>query len=268
MSTNHPIRILATALVLLLTAAGLSAQGLSYVGSDAIKTGIIDEAAKVFQKKTGASFSVIDAELGQAKGFKAMVEGKFTLVGMTRLPNAEEKKSKPYFKVIGYDGLAIAINAKNPVKNLTKDQMKGLYTGKVTNWKEVGGPDVAVTIYVDSTKTATPDQIKALVNDGAPLGPTKGFPSNEEPLKATEADLGGIYVTSLLFAQSSKLVKVISLDGVSATLESIRSGDYLLTRPLAFASAAAPTGDLKAFYDFIVSDEGQKIVAKQFVTLK
>jgi len=154
------------------------------------------------------------------------------------------------------------------VKNLTKDQMKGIYTGKTTNWKQLGGPDVAVTVYADSTKTATPDQIKALINDGAPLGPMKGFPSNDEPLTATGTDLGGIYVTSLLFVEGSKSVHTVSLDGVEANLASIRSGDYLLTRPLAFASAAAPTGDLKAFYEYMTSDEGQKIVAKQFVTLK
>jgi phosphate transport system substrate-binding protein len=248
--------------------AGLSAQSLSYVGSDAIKVGIIEEASKVFQKKTGASFTVIDGELGQAKGFKAMEEGKFTVVGMTRLPNAEEKKAKPFFKVIGYDGLAVAVNAKNPVKNLTKEQMKGIYTGKVTNWKQVGGPDVAVTVYVDTTKSATPDQIKATINDGAPLGPVKGFASNDEPLAATGTDLGGIYVTSLLFAEASKAVHVVSLDGVSASLESIRNGDYILTRPLALVSAAAPTGELKAFFDFIASDEGQKIVSKEFVALK
>ena len=248
--------------------AGASAQSLSYVGSDAIKTGIIDEASKAFQKKTGAAFTAVDAALGQAKGFKAMLEGKFTLVGMTRLPNAEEKKSKPYFKVIGYDGLAIAVNAKNPIKNLTKDQMKGIYTGKTTNWKQIGGPDAAITVYADSTKTATPDQIKALINDGEALGPMKGFPSNDEPLVATGTDLGGIYVTSLLFVEGSKAVHVVSLDGVAPNLASIRSGDYLLTRPLAFASAAAPTGDLKAFYEYMISDEGQKIVAKQFVTLK
>jgi phosphate transport system substrate-binding protein len=119
--------------------SGSAAAQLAYVGSTTIGEGHIPEAAKAFTAKTGIPFSSIEMP-GSSKGLEMILRGKAQLAGVSRSLTLEEKQRRFYYRIIGYDAVGIYVHPANPVTSLTKQQLKAIHTGKITNWNEVGGP--------------------------------------------------------------------------------------------------------------------------------
>lgn len=241
--------------------------GLIYEGSTTIGENIMPEAVKAFEAKTKVKFDSIGG-LGSGKGFKAVMEGKCNVGGVSRALKADEKKLKPYYQIIGYDAIAIFINAKNPVKDLSKEQLKGIFTGKIKNWKEVGGKDaqIAVITEIKAGERATIAAFKELALDSAEFGPSKEIDKPHDCVKAVAGDENAITHATLAFKESG--AKTITVNKVEPTAKNVRSGAYLLSRPLCLVAKGLPKDDLKKFFDFILSVEGQSIVGKNFVPVK
>jgi len=243
------------------------AGGLTYEGSTTIGENIMPEAAKAFESKTKIKFAAIGG-LGSGKGFKAAMEGTADIGGISRALTHDEKKQKPYYQTIGYDAIAIFVNGKNPVNSLSKDQIKGIFTGKITNWKEVGGADAKIVVVteVKTGERATIKAFKEMALDDAEFGPSKEIDKPHECVQSVSSDEYSITNASLAFKESG--VKVVTVNKIEPSAQSIRSGAYLLSRPLNLVSKELPSGDKKAFFDFILSSEGQSFVGKKFVTVR
>ena len=241
--------------------------GLTYEGSSTIGENIMPDAVKAFEGKTGIKFDTVGL-LGSGKGFKATVEGKAAIGGLSRTLTPDEKKQKVYYQIIGYDAIAVYVNAKNPVKDLSKDQIKGIFTGKIKNWKEVGGPDAPITVITEivSADRATIKEFKELAMDGAAYGPTKEIDKPHDCVKGAAADVNAITYASFSFKESG--VKTIALNKADPTPDNVKSGQYLLSRPLILISKDLPMGDSKKFFEFILSPDGQSIVEKRFIKVK
>ena len=124
--------------------AAYGSDELSYSGSSTIGMSVLDAGAvKAFEQKTGIKFKSIE-QPGSGKGIQALLDGKVTLAGASRSLKPEEKAKKLLGTAIGYDAIAVFVHKNNPVKNLTKEQVKGIFTGKIKNWKEVGGKDALI----------------------------------------------------------------------------------------------------------------------------
>jgi phosphate transport system substrate-binding protein len=276
MVTHRRIAALAAA-VLLLPAAALAADGLSYSGSSTIGQSILEAAGakKAFEAKTGVKFKSFEVP-GSGKGIEALIAGKVSVAGASRPIKPAEKAAGVLGTVIGYDAVAVFVNKENPVKDLSKEQLKGIFTGKIKNWKEVGGKDapIVVNTEIQGAKRATMEMFNEMVMDKAPYG--AGFKEIDLPkdqiIEVARTPNGiGTPSYGLLAAVPPDVrakVKALWVDGVAPTHEDIQSGAYLISRPLNLATMGAPKGDVKAFIDYMLSPAGQAFVGKDFVPVR
>jgi phosphate transport system substrate-binding protein len=251
-------------------------QGLRYVGSSTIGTSILRAGAvDAFAKKSGIKFTAVD-EPGSGKGIQELLQGNTTLAGASRPLRAEEKQQRLIGSIIGYDAIAVFVHASNPVTNLTKEQLKGIFTGAITNWKEVGGKDARITpnTEIQGAKRATMEMFTELVLDDAAHG--KGFREIDLPrdqIVDLAANPNAICSVSLglLAAVPADLrskVKVVAVNGQEPTDSNGQSGSYLISRPLLLVTKGLPAGQVKDFISFMLSPEGQAIVSKNFVAAR
>jgi phosphate transport system substrate-binding protein len=244
---------------------GVLAKGLIYEGSATIGETVMPEAAKAFETKTGVKFDKMGTT-GSSDGFKAVMAGQAAIAGVSRALKRDEKELKPYYQIIGYDGNAVYLHEKNPVQNLSREQLKGIYTGKITNWQEVGGNDAPITVVIANRAHGTVQDFQRAVLDGAEFKPTKEFPQQTDCLKYVATDEHAITNAPMAFKMSR--TKIIGIDKHYPSPESVKSGDYPLSRPLLLVAKGLPQGDVKKFFAFMLSVEGQKIVARYYVPVK
>lgn len=249
------------------TAATAAQEALTYDGSTTISGKILPEAIPAFQQKTGIRFAKVGTS-GAGKGLKAALAGEVDLAGVTRSLTADELAQKPYFQIIGYDALGVFVNDGNPVKALTKAQLKAIFTGKVTNWKDVGGRNEPITTCTElqDSGRATVDGFKSMALDGAAFGPTKQLEDPADCLKLVASSAGAVTPATIAYAIPG--VHAVSLDAVDPLPENVRSGSYLLSRPMLLVARSMPLGARKAFFDFMLSPDGQSVVAKKFVPVR
>jgi phosphate transport system substrate-binding protein len=249
---------------------------ISYSGSSTIGTGVLDAGAvKAFEAKTKIKFTSVE-QPGSGKGVKALIEGKVPLAGASRPLSSEEKRAGLIGHTIGYDAIAIFIHKNNPVKNLSKEQIKGIFTGKIKNWKEVGGKDALIHTNTEilGGKRATTEFFQEHVLDGAPYG--TGFKEIDFPrdqIVEISKDENGICGVSLglkaaLSPDVQGKVKAISVNSIEPNEKNVKSGAYLISRPLLLVTKGLPEGAVKEFISFVLSKDGQAIVAKNFVPVR
>lgn len=240
---------------------------LTYEGSSTISNALLPEAAELFEKKTGISFTSI-GRAGSGKGFKAVMNGECDIAGMSRGLKTGEKKLSPYYQIIGYDAVAIFINAKNPVTGLSNSEIKNIFSGKITNWSQVGGTDGKIEAVIEplESKRATLEVFTKQIMGSTKYGSVKEI---ELPLDCVQ------YVAdnenAITYASTTFLIdetKIISYNNIELNQTNVQSGAYELSRPLIIVSKNLPDGASKQFFSFILSDEGQELVKKYFVGIK
>lgn len=233
---------------------------LTYDGATSISNRILPLALPAFEKRTGVRVKV--ERSGGGKGLKAMFAGQADVAGLARALSPEERDRRPYVAIIGYDALGVWVNEQNGVRDLTRAQLKDLFTGKITNWKQLGGKDrpvVACTEHLLSER-ATLEAFRTLALDGAAFGPVRELEDPADCLQLVAKEPGGVTPATTAYAIAG--VRPVTIDGVAPDAQHIRSSSYLLTRPLLLVTREVPAGDLKAFVDFMVSPDGQALVAQ------
>jgi phosphate transport system substrate-binding protein len=248
---------------------------LSYIGSSTIGTGILNAGAvAAFEKKSGKKFKEV-AIPGSNKGIEAVMNGKTELAGVSREIKSEEKKAGLIGTIIGYDALTVFVNKNNPVKNLTKEQIKGIFTGKITNWKEVGGKNAPINPNTEQLdgKRATVQFFQEHVMDGAAYGNFKRFELPVEQIIEVSKDDNAVCgishgLLSAIPKENQARVRSVNIAGTEPTAANVQSGSYFISRPLNLVTKGLPKGDVKEFISFILSPEGQAIVGKNFVPVR
>jgi phosphate transport system substrate-binding protein len=269
------ILLLVSAAVFILTQAAAGEEGISFSGSVPVGVGILKEGAvKAFEEKYKIKFTSVGTP-GTGVGIKALIDGKVNLAGSARPLKAEEKKEKLLGYTIGYEAVAIYVSKSNPVKNLKKEQLKGIFTGKIKNWKEVGGSNAPITpIISPGENRAIVSMFEELVMNNAPYG--TGYKSIVQPsdkIEAISKDENSICAESLglqssLSAEVRGKVKVMSVNSVEPNDKNVRSGAYPITTPLLLVTKGLPNSAVKKFIDFMLSKDGQEIVDKNFIPVR
>jgi phosphate transport system substrate-binding protein len=236
-----------------------------YAGSSTIGEHILPQAIKVFTAKTGIHFGPVGMQ-GSGKGLEMVLHGEVSLGGMSRSLTDAEKRERIRYRIIGYDAVAVVVHASNPVKSLTKDQIKSVFAGRVTNWKDVGGTSAPITCITQiwGNKRSEMIELNERLMDAVPYrADRKEVDTQPEQVAALVAQPYGITFVSLAFIGSG--IRPITIDGVDPNANNIRSGAYILSRPLLLVTPPRPTPEVDQFLAFILSTEGQRIVGQKFV---
>ena len=160
------------------------------------------------------------------------------------------------------NGIAVAVNPANQVTDLTLEELKSIYQGKITNWSEVGGSDEAITLVNREEGSGTRGAFEELVM-GKDAITDKAVVQNSTGAVKTiiETDKNAIGYISLAVVDDK--VKTVKIEGTEATVDNIISGQYKISRPFIYITAEEPQGLTKAFLDFALSGEGQAIIVEE-----
>lgn len=237
---------------------------LSYDGATSIRRHILVDAIPSFTKKTGIAFGKVD-ESGGGKGLARLFAGEVAIAGVARQLTADELARKPYIQIIGHDVLGVFVHAENPVKGLSKAQLKAIFTGAIVNWKDVGGPNRPIVACTEPLRSGrnTLAVVQSAILDDAPFGPVRELPDPADCLAFAAANPGAATVASIAYAIPG--VRAVPLDGIQATPEAAWDSAYPLSRPLLLVTRSEPTGDVAAFLEFMRSPEGQALVGRKFI---
>ncbi|MDD5141474.1 MAG: phosphate ABC transporter substrate-binding protein [Verrucomicrobiales bacterium] len=223
--------------------------------------------------------------MGQHKDVKIQVSGGGSGIGFAALQNqttdlcdaSRKAKSseiancmkafgkRPTEYKVAVDGLSVYVNGENPVKELTIEQLAGIFTGKVKNWKEVGGPDAPITVYSRENSSGTYEFFKEHVLKGADFAASaQTMPGTAAILQAVSKDKSGIGYGGAGYGTGAKHLSIKKDDAspaIEPTEESIINGTYPIWRYLyVYVNPALDKGEIGAYLNWIRSDDGQKIV--------
>jgi len=163
---------------------------------------------------------------------------------------------------IGKEGIVIAVNVANPVNGLTKSQLKDIFSGNISNWKEVGGPDAEINVIIREDGSGTRSAFEDMVMNKTKVRSDAIVQTSTESIKvAVKQDPYAIGYISL--AHMSSDVKALKVDGVYPSIETIKDGTYQLQRPFLFITNGEPEGAVKEFIDWCLGPEGQEIVEEE-----
>ncbi len=193
---------------------------------------------------------------------------------------AGQKNVTPQETTVALDGLAVVVHPDNPVDKLTMEQLGDIFSGKITNWKELGGSDAKIVILSREVNSGTHVYFKEhVLRKGDPADKTEFAPSAlllsssqaiaDEVAGNTSAI--GYYGMGYISAKQKpvSLAQSGSAEFVGPEIDNVLSGRYPLSRPLFIYTNGAPKGDVELFVSFILSPEGQKVVAEtDFVPIK
>lgn len=199
---------------------------------------------------------------GSSVGVEAAISGAAGIGASSRALKDEEKAQGLVDTTIALDGIAIIVNPANTVNALKTADVMNIYLGNIKNWKEVGGPDAAITVVSREDGSGTREAFTSLVMDKKDILNTAIVQNSTGAVATTVAgDKNAIGYVSL--ASVNQTVKALDIDGAAANDANVKAGTYKLQRPFIYATKGAPAGLAKAFIDFVLSSEGQKIITDE-----
>jgi len=253
--------------IALYTSSLVNAQKLK--GSDTVLPLAQKEAETYMKTNKGSKITVIGG--GSGVGISALIDGTTDIAMSSRKMKMTEKiKLSDAGKatketIVAYDALAVVVNPANKVTQLTKEQLEGIFTGKIKNWKEVGGDDLAIVVYSRESSSGTYEFFKEHVMSNKNYASSVlSMPATGSIIQSISQTKGAIgYVGYAYVEKDVKAVKVSFNKGktfVAPSLATAKDKSYPIVRPLYYYYLNSSEKTLKPFVDFCLSAEGQKIV--------
>lgn len=257
--------------------AGLSF-GQRIKGSDTVLP-LSQKEAEVFGKKNKASRLVVTGG-GTGIGFTALIDGNTDIAMASRKIKLDERlklqdAGKPFKEVIiAYDALAVVVNPANKVNQLTREQLESIFTGKITNWKALGGDDMKIVVYSRETSSGTYEFFKEhVMNKKNYASSVLNMPATGAIIESVSQTKGAIGYVGLAYMEKDVKVLKASFDKgknyIAPSMAAAKNKTYPITRPLYYYYLTKSEKAVKPFVDFVLSNEGQQIVEKVgYVPLK
>lgn len=201
--------------------------------------------------------------VGSGAGIEAVTNGTADIGNSSRSLKDEEKAAGVVENIVAIDGIAVCVDPANEVADLTKEQLTNIYNGTITNWKEVGGADEPVIVIGREAGSGTRGAFEELVDLQDACKYANELDSTGAVIAKVASTPGAIGYASLDALDDS--VKALSLEGVEATAENIKAGNYFLSRPFVMATKGeiSEQNDLvQAWFDFVLGDEGQQVASE------
>ncbi len=198
---------------------------------------------------------------GSGTGIQEASEGKCDIGNSSRKLKDEEAE-KLDATVVGLDGIALVVNPANKLEDITLEDLAKVYSGEITNWKELGGDDKSIVVIGREDGSGTRDGFESIVMGDKKPKYAQELESTGSVINAVATTDGAIGYASL--ANVDETVKALKIGGVEATEENVKSGAYEVQRPFICATLKGSDNKLvKAYLDFILSEEGQALVLAQ-----
>ena len=256
-----------------LTAISGSARagGITMKGSDTMV--ILGQRWAEDYMKGNAGMTIQVTGGGSGTGISALINGTTDICQSSRSMSAAEKeKVRDRYATSGTetavarDGLSVYVSDSSAISEITLDQLKQVFTGKVTNWKDLGGPDAKIIVYSRENSSGTYVFFKEHVLKGADYTVrAQTMPGTAAVVNAVAKEKFGIGYGGAAYAKGIKVLKIkkdAGSPGVLPDLANVKNGSYALSRPLFFYTRNKPSGDIKAFVDWVLSPVGQAVVTK------
>jgi phosphate transport system substrate-binding protein len=237
-------------------------------GSDTMVI-LVQRWTEMYPEKTNTEFQVTGG--GSGTGIAALINGTTDICSSSRPMKKEEiKQLKDKYNYNGLeirvarDGLAVYVNKNNPIKKLTMEQVRMIFTGKVTNWKDVGGPNKPIVLYSRENNSGTYEFFKEhvlLKQDFA--ASAQHMAGTAALINAVSKDPNGIGFGGAAYGTKTRALAIAQETGgayVTPSEKSILDGTYPIARFLYFYLNQKPAGDVKKFIDWVISPAGQKVV--------
>ncbi|MDL2311474.1 PstS family phosphate ABC transporter substrate-binding protein [Bacteroidales bacterium OttesenSCG-928-B11] len=257
--------------VMILAASVFEIQAQKIKGSDTMLP-LSQKEAEAFMKKNPSKTVTVTGG-GSGVGISALMEGTTDLAQLSRKIKFDEKKKlqekgKTVKEVtVAYDALAVIVHPTNKVTNLTREQLEGIFTGKIKNWKEVGGADMAIVPYSRETSSGTYEFFKeSVLNKKNYMPGIMSMPATGAIVQSISQTKGAIGYVGLAYLNKSVKAIHVSYDGgktfVQPSIANAKNETYPIVRPLYYYYDTKSEAKVKAFIDFVLSAEGQKIVSE------
>ncbi len=259
--------ILSAALALAAGAATASAQKLVIKGSDTLGAKLVPMLAEEYKAgNPGVSFEI--AAEGSTTGIAAIIDGT-AQIGMssrrakaTEVTGASAKGVTLKPTIVAYDGIAVVVNAKNPVSALNKRQIEQIFTGDVSDWSAVGGTPGKISIYTRNTSSGTYSDWKELAMRKRDYAATsQKMAGNEQIVAEVARNPNGIGYVGLAYINAPG-IKVVPIEGHTPSKEEVIAKKYPYARPTFYYTNGEPAGEAAKFLAFTLSDQGQRITEK------
>lgn len=251
-------------------ATAAHAQKLVIKGSDTLGAKLVPLLKEAYvAKNPGVSFEI--AAEGSTTGIAAITDGTAQIGMSSRRAKATEVSAasakgvtlKPI--IVAHDGIAIIVNAANPIAKLTKTQIEKIFSGGVTDWSAVGGSAGKISIYTRNTSSGTYADFRTLAMNGIDYASSsQKMAGNEQIVSEVAKNPAGVGYVGLAYIREAG-IKVLSVDGVMPSKETVLTKKYAFARPTFFYTNGEATGEAKKFIDFTLSDEGKKIVESESI---
>ncbi len=243
---------------------------LSWAGCGISKKAFMGEMAKAFEKKTGVKIKLKGG--GATRGIREVANGTRDLGGACRHTldsgsafGSHPKERRVRMDPVAWDALVVVVHKKNPVSDITVSQLRQVYLGKITNWKQLGGNNAPIKLFVRKGKNSGVGRtVRELIfanyeqNFTASAKVVKSSGPLEKAIASTAVN--GIGISGVSSARK-RSVKLLKISGKSPSYENIKNGDYLLYRPLYLVTHLENNDEsVKAFSRFVHSNEGRKIM--------
>lgn len=198
---------------------------------------------------------------GSGSGIQAVSEGRCDIGLSSRALKDDEKASGLKETTLALDGIAIIVNPQNPVKDLTLEQIAKIYTGEITNWKDVGGNDAEIVLIGREAGSGTRDGFESITDTKDACQYRQELTSTGDVITTVSQNPDAIGYASL--AALKDTVKALTVGGVAPTEETVKDGSYVIQRPFVLVTKTGETlsDNAQKFFDFALSAE-----AAQYIT--
>jgi len=265
---------------LVLSVPMANGQGMIQVKGSDSEVNLVQRLAEVFmQKNPGVNISVTGG--GSGTGIAALINKQTDIANSSRELSAKEEEAakkagvSPFRVAFATDGISVILHPENPVSKLTVDQLGKIFKGEIGNWKEVGGPDMKISLYGRQSNSGTYVFFREFVLKGDYSQHMKSMNGNAQIVEGVQRDKAGVGYAAVGYVVGSSGevkpgVKILNVakDEKSeaynpAKMENVMTGKYPISRPLNQYLNGKPSGKLLDFMKFQISPEGQEIVRKQ-----
>ncbi len=236
-----------------------SLEGTLRIAGGTAHLGVMEEAKKRIMQ-VNPDIRIMVEGGGSGVGVKKVGEGLVD-IGNTGRAVSEEERARYGLQSFAFavDGVAVVVHPGNPVRALSIDQVRGIFSGRISNWKDVGGEDGTINLYNRDRESGTRKVFWKKCLDSGDMTENANFVKSNGAMKTTISnDPAGIGYLSIGYVDES--VAAVTLDGVEPTQENAREGTYRVTRKLYMNTKGEPSGITKAFIDYIMTPERAGIV--------
>ena len=266
------VSIVAVLVMVLMSVGMVSAEDITIQGSSTVLP-IAQKAAEVYmEKNSDVNISVRGG--GSGNGIAALVDGATDIADASRFIKDEELKNAidngiyPVPHRVAMDGIAVVVHPSNSVDALSREDIKKIYTGDITNWSELGGADKEIVVVSRDSSSGTFGVFTDVANDGSIDGnairvtPTALLQASNGAVAGTVAETEGA-IGYVGLGYLSENLKAVTVDGVMPSNKTVANGQFPFARPLYMFTDGWPRGEVKKFINFVLSAEGQEIAEQQ-----